>query len=112
MTPPATEEVAVATALATMSQQIVGLTQTVEHLREDLRRESETYARKDVVETRLTGLDREVRDLKAADEKHTKALEDTKKALEDQANARRIPWTATVAAIAAIAALLLPLIRA
>lgn len=79
---------------AVLSVKIDALTQTVEHLRDDLRMQSETYVRRDVYAEKTTALDREIVALKDADKGHRSDLKDAIKALEDAANSRRIPWTA------------------
>lgn len=107
--PPPEESVTVAAALATMSQQIVGLTQTVDHLREDLRYQSETYARQDVMDARLTGLDREVRDLKTRADKGDERLDEAVAKLDNRAEARRVPWTAVGAVVIAAIGLVITL---
>lgn len=99
------DDTTVAASLATMSQQIVGLTQTVEHLREDLRAQSETYVRQDVYTTRAEAIDREIVGLRTADEKLGKSIEDAVARVERALDARRVPWTAVGSFVVAVAAL-------
>ena len=51
---------------AVLSVKIDNLTQTVEHLRDDLKAQSETYVRKDVYETKIQSLDREIVGIKVS----------------------------------------------
>ena len=79
---------------AVLAVKIDNLTQVVEHLRDDLKAQSETYVRKDVYETKSTAVDREIVALKAGVERANTNLSEALQRLEDTANARRIPWTA------------------
>lgn len=50
---------------AVLSVKIDNLTQVVEHLRDDLKTQSETYVRKDVYDTKTQSLDREIVGIKS-----------------------------------------------
>lgn len=106
---PEPADASIAASIATMSQQIVGLTETVNHLREDLRAERETYVRREVYDTRAVAIDREIKGLQKKDDELGDKIETAVQRVERAIEARRIPWTAVVSALVAVAALWLAL---
>ena len=109
MNPPAHDQPGDAATLATMSTQIVGLKESVDHLRDDLKSQSEMYVRNDVYQTRVIAVDREIVEMRKSDDRLTAALDRAVDRLEAAARERRIPWTAVGSFVVSAAALWLVL---